>query len=124
MTTTLPTGTIPVDVLRALVTIATIDEKTGVLSCRAWHKQARHRSANGSPVRRRRRRFGGDEFVALRPVNDVADARREADEARRAIADLRIMAERPDGSRTITGLTASVGVAVGHGPPLDLTTML
>ena len=68
-------------------------------------------------------RFRGDEFVAFRPVDDVADARRVADDARQAIADLRVRADGPDGPRTITGVTVSIGVAVAEGSPLDLTKL-
>jgi len=45
---TLPTVTIPLDLLRALVVVAMTDEKTGVLSYRAWREQAHRRSADGS----------------------------------------------------------------------------
>jgi len=68
-------------------------------------------------------RFGGDEFVAFRPVDGVADARRVADNARWAVAGLCVRADGPDGPQTITGVTVSIGVAVGDRPPVDVTTL-
>ena len=164
MTATLPTVTIPLSLLRALVAVATTDEKTGVLSYRAWREQAHRRFSDGSlrsgavlmvdvdrfaALNARNGhlgadavlsqiaealttavgpdgavgRFGGDEFVALRPVDGVADARRVADNARQAVADLCIPGGSPDDPRTITGVTVSIGVGVGDGSPLDLTTL-
>lgn len=162
MTTTLPTVTVSLDLLRALVAVAMTDEKTGTLSYRAWREQASRRAADGSlrtgavlmvdvdrfaAVNARHGylgadavlsriaqavttvlgadsvvgRFGGDEFVAFRPVDGLADARRVADDARQAVADLRTRAEGPDGPRTITGVTVSIGVGVGS--PVDLTRL-
>jgi len=162
MTTTVPTVTVPLDLLRALVAVAVTDEKTGALSYRAWREQAGRRAADvslrtgavlmvdvdrfaavnardgylgGDAVLSRIAqvvttvlgpdsvvgRFGGDEFVAFRPVDDLADARRVADAARQSVADLRIRVEGPDEPWTITGVTVSVGVAVGS--PVDLTRL-
>lgn len=162
MTTTLPTVTVPLDLLRVLLAVATTDEKTGALTYRAWREQAARRAADYSlrtgavlmvdvdrfaAVNARHGylgadavlwriaqavttalgsdsvvgRFGGDEFVAFRPVDGLVDARRVADDARQAVADLRTRAEGPDGPRTITGVTVSVGVGVGS--PVDLTRL-
>lgn len=57
-------------------------------------------------------RWGGDEFVLLVPARSRADALRCAEDIRHAVADLVTVVDRPDSTVTITGVTASVGVAI------------
>jgi diguanylate cyclase (GGDEF)-like protein len=66
-------------------------------------------------------RFGGEEFVALLPGTDTADAAALAERMRRQVADLQIPHA---ASRVAAGVTVSLGVAslmpADAGQPPDL----
>jgi diguanylate cyclase (GGDEF)-like protein len=70
-------------------------------------------------------RFGGDEFVVL--LDRLADHRSAGvvgERIRAAVGGLTVEVEAPDGTRTIAGVTVSVGGALDGRPPADLTQLL
>ena len=57
-------------------------------------------------------RFGGEEFAVLIPDSAAPDVVSIAERLRRRVTELEIVAPTDSGSRTIVGLSASIGVAV------------
>jgi diguanylate cyclase (GGDEF)-like protein len=57
-------------------------------------------------------RFGGEEFAVLIPDSTAPDVVSIAERLRRRVTELEIVAPTDAGSRTIVGLSASIGVAV------------
>ena len=67
-------------------------------------------------------RLGGDEFAVLMSHTDHASAAAAAERIRSRVAGLRITVETPHGPARVSGLTVSIGGALGRGP--DLTALL
>ncbi|WP_344252583.1 GGDEF domain-containing protein [Pseudonocardia hydrocarbonoxydans] len=151
----------PVGVFRALVTAATVDMKTGLLTCHAWHARAAallsvterpialyvldvdrfgevnkaigHVDADAALARaahalRRAMgadavvgRFGGDEFVAITPVDGAEAARRAGQDACDRVAEP--VPGRPPAPAGLT-VTASIGGVVTRSSTPDLTALL
>jgi diguanylate cyclase (GGDEF)-like protein len=57
-------------------------------------------------------RFGGEEFAVLVPDSVAVDVVAIAERLRRRVTELEIIAPTDAGSRTINGLSASIGVAI------------